>query len=256
MLYPEELNGVFETMRAYNGRMFMLEEHITRLLESSKTSGIKISLRRDALKAMLKSALKKKGYKDAYIRFAVYADKFGRAKYHIVVKEAKIYPKTFYTKGVCVVTAATRRSAVESQNPKIKSSCFLNGILAKIEGLEHFESIMLNRKGLITEGSVSNIFIVKDRKIFTPPTHLGVLCGITRNVVLRLAKKKGIGVYENPFTRHELFNADECFLTNTSMEVMPVVNCDGRKIGNGKPGLVTNMLKDEFIKMLKRGDIW
>ncbi|MFH1778977.1 MAG: aminotransferase class IV [Candidatus Omnitrophota bacterium] len=252
MLYSEKLNGVFETMRAYNGKPFMLDEHINRLLESSKTSGIKISLTSDELKRMVNSALKRKGYKDAYIRFAVDADEDGKIKFNIIVKETKTYPKGFYVNGVSVVTAATRRNPVESQNPKVKSSCFLNGISAKLEGLRHFESIMLDSKGLVTEGTISNIFIVKGCAIFTPPTYLGVLDGITRTVILKLAKKKGIKTYEVPFTRHELFNADECFLTNTSMEIMPVVNCDGRKIGSGRPGPITNMLRQEFRKMIER----
>ncbi len=269
MLYPKELNpvreifsngvnGAFETMRAYNGKLFMLEEHITRFIESAKTSGIKISLTSDELKKMVKSALKRKRYKDAYIRFAVDADvngkSSGKIKFHIIVKEAKVYPEEFYTSGVSVVTVATRRNAVESQNPKVKSSCFLNSILAKSEGSKHFESIMLTKKGLVTEGSVSNIFIVKDNSIYTPPTYLGVLNGITRSVVLKLTREKKNIAYEIPFTRHELFNADECFLTNTSMEIMPVVNCDGRKIGSGKPGPITNMLRQEFrMEVIKKG---
>lgn len=250
MLYPEELKGIFETMRAYNRIPFMLGEHITRLLESSKTSGIKISLTPQRLKKMVKSALKEKGYKDAYIRFAVSSDKDGKIKFNIIVKEAVAYPEEFYTNGVSIVTVATKRNAIESQNPMVKSSSFLNGILAKSEGRRHFESIMLNRKGMITEGSVSNIFIVKDNSIFTPPCYLGVLNGITRNVVLKIAAKKKVTIYEVPFTRHDIFEADECFLTNTSIEIMPVVNCDGRKIGSGRPGFVTDMLRQEF----KRGE--
>lgn len=246
MLYPEELKGIFETMRAYNGIPFMLDEHITRLLESSKTSGIKISVTKTQLSKMVKSALKRKGYKDAYIRLAVSTDEEGKVKFNVIVREEKVYPEEFYTKGVCVVTVATKRNSVESQNPMVKSSSFLNGILAKLEGQDCFESIMLNRKGMITEGSVSNIFIVKDNSIFTPPTYLGVLNGITRNVVLKIAAKKKITIYEVPFTRHDIFEADECFLTNTSIEIMPVVSCDGRKIGSGRPGPVTSMLRQEF----------
>lgn len=261
MLYSKGLNsvtkifsnGVFETMRAYDSEPFMFDEHITRLLESSKTSGIKIPLTSHELKKLVKSALKKKGYKDAYIRFAVNTDGNGRIKFNIIVNKAKTYPSESYKNGVSIVTVATKRNPVESQNPKVKSSCFLNGILAKLEGLNHFESIMLDPKGLVTEGTVSNIFIVKDHAIFTPPTYLGVLDGITRSFVLKISKKKGIATYEIPFTRHELFNGDECFLTNTSMEIMPVVNCDGRKIGSGKPGPITNMLRQEFRNLLKRG---
>lgn len=253
MLYSVDLNGVFETLRAYNGKPFMLEEHIARLLESSKTSGIKISLTKDELMKMVKTSLKKKGYKDAYIRVAVNSGRDGRTKFNIIVKEAKVYPEEFYTNGVSVITVATRKNIVESQNPKVKSSCFLNGILAKLEGLKHFESIILAKNGLITEGSVSNIFIVKGNAIFTPPTYLGILNGITRSVVLKLAKKKKNAIYEIPFTRHELFNADECFLTNTSVEIMPVVNCDGRKIGSGRPGLITNMLRGDFKRTVQKG---
>lgn len=250
MFYPKELNGVFETLRAYDGKPFMLDAHITRLLESSKTSGIKISLTPEKLKKLVKSALKEKSYKDAYIRFAVGDGEDGKIKFNIIVKEAVVYPEEFYTNGVSIVTVVTKRNAIESQNPMVKSSSFLNGILAKSEGRGNFESIMLNRKGLITEGSVSNIFIVKDNLIFTPPCYLGVLNGITRSVVLRIAAKKKITIYEVPFTRHDIFEADECFLTNTSIEIMPVVSCDGRKIGSGRPGFVTDMLRQEF----KRGE--
>lgn len=252
-IFSNGVNGVFETMRAYRGKIFMLEEHIARLLESSKTAGIYISLAMTAIKKKAKSALKGKGLKDAYIRFAVNSGENGKANYSIVVKEAVVYPGRFYINGVSVVTVATKRNSVESQNPEIKSSSFLNGILAKSEGLEHFESIMLNQKGLITEGTVSNVFIVKDNSLFTPPTYLGVLNGITRSVVLKLAGEKKIEAFEIPFTRYDLFNAEECFLTNTSMEIMPVVNCDGRKIGGGRPGPITNLLRKEFSKIIKRG---
>ncbi len=254
MFYPKELNpvrkifsnGVFETLRAYDGNPFMLDAHITRLLESSKTSGIKISLAPEKLKKLVKSALKEKSYKDAYIRFAVGDGEDGKIKFNIIVKEAIGYPKEFYTNGVSIVTVATKRNAIESQNPMVKSSSFLNGILAKSEGRGNFESIMLNRKGLITEGSVSNIFIVKDSSIFTPPCYLGALNGITRSVVLKIAAKKKITIYEIPFTRHDIFEADECFLTNTTIEIMPVVSCDGRKIGSGRPGPITKILMGTF----------
>lgn len=266
MLYTEKLShvgknfsdgegGVFESMRAYDGRPFMLKEHIIRFLESSNTAGIKISLGGERLMKMVRSSLKDKGYKDAYIRLAVAADRGVKVRFNIIVKEAKVYAEELYAKGVSVVTVATKRYAVEAQNPKVKSSSFLNGILAKSEGEGRFESIMLNEKGLITEGSVSNIFIVKDGAIFTTPTYLGALNGITRSVVLKIAKAKGVAAFEIPFTRYELFNADESFLTNTSMEIMPVVNCDGRKIGSARPGPITNMLRREFSRY-RRSEKW
>jgi len=235
-------HNVFESMRAYRGRVFCLEEHLARLAESAKSLQIKISCSHEELRQKILKELEASGLKDAYIRLSIDS----QGKISIIIRPPRTYPKLFFKKGVKVIAVPTSKNSISSLFPQAKTVNFLNGIMAKIEARGYFEAILLNQQGFITEGTVSNIFMVKEKIIITPPLYLGVLPGITRKRVLELAKKLDIEVKETPFSRHELYNADEAFLTNTSLEIMPVAYIDGRKIGTGCLGKVTKLLHKKF----------
>lgn len=249
-------NGIFESMRAYNGRIFKLEEHLNRLFVSANSTGFKMPHDKKILAGLIKEKLAECHIKDAYIRVSICAGQEGDCPSFgtvpdIIIKKFAPYPLEYYENGVKVMTSAVRRDYPKGILPSVKSSNFLWGILAKIDGMnqEPFEVLMLNHEGHLTEGSVSNVFIVKDNLILTPPTYSGILKGITRGVVIDMAEKFRVKVLETPITRHDVYNADETFLTNTSMEIMPVVLVDNRVIGDGKPGSITKKLLDEFRKV-------
>lgn len=246
-------DGIFEGIRAYNGRVFKLREHLVRLYESAKTLMLEIPMDIDRMAEVVAETCRRNDLQDAYIRLVVSRgrgdlglDPFKCKTPTVVVIADKIqlYPEQFYEQGLSVVTVATRRNAAETLNPRIKSLNYLNNILAKIEA--HFagkpEVVMLNQEGFVVECTGDNIFILKNRRLITPPSHVGILEGITRNTVMELAERQGIPVEEKVFTRHDLYNADECFLTGTAAEVVPVVDADGRRIGDGTPGQVTRGL--------------
>lgn len=246
-------DGIFEGIRAYNGRVFKLREHLVRLYESAKTLMLEIPMDIDRMAEVVAETCRRNDLQDAYIRLVVSRgrgdlglDPFKCKTPTVVVIADKIqlYPEQFYEQGLSVVTVATRRNAAETLNPRIKSLNYLNNILAKIEA--HFagkpEVVMLNQEGFVVECTGDNIFILKNGRLITPPSHVGILEGITRNTVMDLAERQGIPVEEKVFTRHDLYNADECFLTGTAAEVVPVVEADGRRIGDGSPGQVTRGL--------------
>ena len=166
----------------------------------------------------------------------------------IIADDIALYPEELYEKGLKVVTVPSRRNIVDALDPRIKSLNYLNNILVKIEANQAgvLEAIMLNNSGLVTEGSGDNVFIVKRGRLITPPTYLGILEGVTRSVVMELAEKEGIEVVEVPFTRHDLYVADECFLTGTAAEIIPVIEVDGRSVGDGVPGEMTRLLIKKF----------
>nr|MDA8211916.1 aminotransferase class IV [Clostridia bacterium] len=163
----------------------------------------------------------------------------------------QLYPEEFYAKGLDVRTVATRRNVSEAVNPRVKSLNYLNNILAKIEAnlAGILEAVMINHDGYVSEATGDNIFIIKKGVLITPPVHMGILEGITRNTVMELARKRGIEVREDVFTRHDIYIADECFLTGTAAELIPVVKVDGRAIGDGKPGPMFNQLLEDFHKL-------
>ena len=255
-------DGVFEGIRSYNGLVFKLKEHIDRLYESAHTIMLKIPMtKQNMIKAVVKT-LKANGLKNAYIRLVVTRGegdlgldprKCKRANVFIITDKIALYPEEFYRKGLKIITVATQRNIPEAVNPQIKSLNYLNNILAKIEatncGFE--EAIMLNSEGFVAECTGDNIFIIKQNCIFTPPIYAGALRGITRDAVIKLAKKQKLCVQEEVLTRHDLFNADECFLTGTAAEIIPVVKIDSRIIGSGKPGKATLKLLKEFRKLTK-----
>lgn len=246
----EEFNfgyNVFESMRAYKGKVFYLEEHLDRFEESAKSIGFEINYSRKILKVKILKKLEESNLKDAYIRIAMDS----KSKIEIIVKPIKTYPEEFYREGVKAVTVAVKKEAISSLFPQAKTGNFLNGILAKIEANlrgDFFEAVLINREGFVTEGTVSNIFMVKNEILFTPPLYLGILPGITRKVVIDLAKDLRIEFKDIPFTRHELYNADEVFLTNTSIEIMPVRYIDNREIGKNNFCKITDILRKKFIE--------
>lgn len=255
-------DGVFEGIRAYNGRVFKLDEHLDRLYEGIRTLMLNVKYTREEMKEIVLETLRKNNLRDAYIRLVVSRgegdlgldpSKCPEPTVVCIASKITLYPQEMYENGLKVITAATRRNVPEGVNPQIKSLNYLNNIMAKIEanlaGVP--EAVMLNTDNYVCECTGDNIFIVKDGKLITPPTHSGILIGITRNAIIELAQEMGIKVVEQIFTRHELFNADECFLTGTAAEAIPVVNVDGRPIADGKPGIITKTIIKKFRQLVQ-----
>jgi len=250
-------DGVFEGIRAYNGRVFKLKEHIDRLFCSAKAIMLQLPLTRAQISAATCETCRQNGLTDAYIRLVVTRGvgtlglNPNRCKHPsviVIADKIQLYPPEMYERGMAIVTVATTRNLHNAVNPAIKSLNYLNNILAKIEaniaGVE--EAIMLNAEGYVAECTGDNIFIVKEGQMFTPPLSAGALYGITRGVVMGLAREAGLLVSEPNLTRYDLFNADECFLTGTGAELIPVTKIDGRMIGSGKPGPTTKRLVQSY----------
>ena len=250
-------DGIFEGIRAYNRCVFKLREHLDRLFESAHSIMLTIPMTKKELENAIIKTLKTNKLSDAYIRLVVTRgvgdlgldpNKCKVATIFIIADKIKLYPEEFYRKGLTIVTATTMRNLPETLNPSIKSLNYLNNIMAKIEACNAgcVEAIMLNKDGYVLECTGDNIFIVKRGKLITPPTYLGALEGITRNTIIECAKKFKIACDEHILTRHDLFNADEIFLTGTAAEVAPVVEVDKRTIGSGKPGEISLKLLKAF----------
>ncbi len=253
-------DGVFEGIRCYNGNVFKFSEHIDRLYDSARAISMEIQLTRDELKDAVINTLKANNLKNSYIRLIVTrgVGKLGlnpficaESQVIIITDFIQLYSKELYEKGLDAIIVPTIRNHSDALNPNIKSLNYLNNILAKIECINAgaTEGIMLNKDGYVAEGTGDNIFIVKDNGIVTPPTTAGILIGITRNVVIELADEAGMTVKEEQLTRDDLYNADECFLTGTAAEIIPVVNLDGRKIASGRPGKVTLSLLKKYQEL-------
>lgn len=243
-------DGVFEGIRVYGGRVFRLDAHLRRLCDSAKAILLEIPLDFDALREVVLESCRRNGISDGYIRLVVSRGagdlgldprKCRRPTVVCIADTITLYPEELYTKGMRVMTVATRRNGVEQLNPRIKSLNYLNNILAKLEANQagYAEVLMLNEQGLVVECTADNIFIVKGRRLITPPLWLGILDGITRATVMELGAAAGLEVREDVFTRLDVWTADECFLTGTASELVPVVECDARRIGAGTPGPVT-----------------
>jgi branched-chain amino acid aminotransferase len=253
-------DGVFEGIRAYRGRVFMLAEHLDRLFCSAKSILLQIPLTRaEMLRAVLETCRKNK-LRDGYIRLIVTRGvgslglnpfKCQKPSVIIIADKIQLYPPALYERGLDLITVATVRNLHSALNPAIKSLNYLNNILAKIEALNGGceEAIMLNAEGFVAECTGDNLFILKGPRLLTPPLSAGALYGITRGVVVDLAQKNGLQVAEPNLTRHDLFNADECFLTGTGAEIIPVVKIDGRVIGQGKPGTMTRRLVAQYQEL-------
>lgn len=254
-------DGVFEGMRAYSGNVFRLTEHIDRLYESALAICLTIPLSKDEMSAAVKQTLEKNSLQDAYIRLVVTRgagslgldpNRTSNPQVIIIADHIALYDPKFYENGLKIITASTIRNHPAALSPRIKSLNYLNNIMAKIEGLQAgcMEAIMLNHKGEVAECTGDNIFIIKRGELLTPPKDAGILEGITRNAILELAQSLGIPALEHTLTRHDLFVADECFLTGSAAEVIPVVSIDNRSIGHGQVGPITKKLMAEFKKLV------
>jgi branched-chain amino acid aminotransferase len=259
-------DGVFEGIRAYHGRVFKLREHIDRLYESAKSIALDIPLSREEMQEVVLETLRRNRLHDGYIRLVVSRGvgdlgldprKCPKPTIFCIAASIQLYPEEYYERGLEVITVATRRNIAEAINPRIKSLNYLNNILAKIEAILAGvpEAIMLNNEGYVAEATGDNVFIVKNGCLVTPPPFAGLLEGITRNTIMELARARGIPVRETLFTRHDLYVADECFLTGTAAEVIPVVRIDGRTIGDGKPGKLTTLLIGDFRELTRRDGV-
>lgn len=249
-------DGVFEGIRAYNGRVFKLAEHVDRLFDGAKAIMLTPPVSKEEMAEIVLETLRQNNLKDGYVRLVLTRGKGDlgldpakcpKPTLFCIAAAIQLYPEELYQKGLEVITVPTRRNAPEAVNPQMKSLNYLNNIMAKIEGklagVE--EAIMMNNEGYVAEATGDNIFIIKDGKLITPPVFLGILEGITRNSVMELARKRNIPVEEKVFTRYDIYTADECFLTGTAAEIIPVTKVDGRVIGGGKAGEMTlELIKD------------
>jgi branched-chain amino acid aminotransferase len=253
-------DGVFEGIRAYNGRVWKLTEHLDRLYASAKSIWLDIPLSWSEMEQVVLETCRRNNLQDAYIRLVVSRGagdlgldprKCPKPSVICIADSISLYPAEVYEKGMKVISVGTRRNPVDTLSPQIKSLNYLTGILAKVSAitLGYPEVIMLNAQGYVCEGTGDNVFIVKKNKVITPPAYLGILPGITRDAVMEMARELGYAVEEAVFTLHDLYTADECFLTGTAAEVVPVVQADARPIGDGKPGEVTRRLIARFREL-------
>jgi len=255
-------DGVFEGMRSYEGKVFRLKQHLDRLWNSAKTIWLEIPMSRDDMAKAVNDTLAANQIKDGYIRLVVTRgagtlgldpNRCSHPQVIIITDKIELYPEDFYRNGLEIITASTMRNHPAALNPRIKSLNYLNNILAKIEGLKAgcIEALMLNQKGEVAEATGDNIFLVRGGVLQTPPLDAGILEGITRDAVIELARGAGTEVREMPLTRHDVYIADECFLTGSAAEVIPVVKIDNRAIGDGKPGPITRDLIARFRKLTR-----
>jgi len=255
-------DGVFEGIRSYNGKVFRLDEHLDRLWESAKAIALKIPMTKEEMAKALIDTLNVNGIKDGYIRLLVTRgvgtlgidpNKSARPSVVIITDSISMYPPELYEKGMEIITSSVPRVAPAALSPRVKSMNYLNNILAKIEAIRSGcpEALMLNHKGDVAECTGDNVFIIRKGVLYTPSLDAGVLEGVTRNAVMEVARAAGIEVREVTLTRHDVYVADEFFLTGTAAEVIPVVKIDGREIGDGKPGPITLKLKEQFHKLAR-----
>ncbi len=255
-------DGIFEGIRAYNGRVFKLKEHIDRLFCSAKAILLNLPMSHEDIMAAVVETCRHNKIRDGYIRLVVTRgigtlglnpNRCKNPSVIIIAGKIQLYPQEFYQRGMEIVTVPTTRNLHSALNPAIKSLNYLNNVLARIEantaGCE--EAILLNAEGFVCECTGDNVFIIKERHLFTPPLSAGALYGITRRVVMEMAEESGLTVSEPNLTRYDLFNADECFLTGTGAELVPIVKIDGRVIGEGKRGPVTEKLMTQYRALTK-----
>jgi len=252
-------DGVFEGIRVYDGRIFEMDAHIKRLYESARAIRLTIQLSRSELADAMQKTVEANSIINGYIRLVVTRGDgtlglnpliCKNSCIFIIADKIQLYPEELYEKGMKIISATTVRNHPLSIPPQAKSLNYLNNILAKIEALDNDvpEAIMYNHEGYVAEATGDNVFIIKDGVIYTPPDEAGALGGITRGVVIRLAKEENIKVVEKNLTRFDLYVCDEFFLTGTAAEVIGIVEIDGRVIGDGKPGPVTKLLREKFFK--------
>ncbi|MDC7219573.1 MAG: branched-chain-amino-acid transaminase [Spirochaetales bacterium] len=254
-------DGLFEGIRIYGGKIFKLEAHLERLSEGARAIMLTLPSSLEEIGALLEEGVRRYGQDEGYIRLVVTRgtgslgispDSCEKATLVMIIDEIQLYPREFYEEGIKVVTAASRRLTGDIFDPRIKSLNYLNNVLAKLEAKQAgcLEAVMLNREGYVCECTGDNIFVVKKGVLLTPPSHLGMLEGITRNTMIELARTGEIPFEEKVMTRFDLYTADECFLTGSGAEVIPVVSVDGRTIGTGRPGELTQKMRELFRKRI------
>ncbi len=255
-------DGVFEGIRSYGGKAFRLQEHLDRLWYSAKAIWLEVPMTKEQLGRDIKRMLKTNGIEDGYIRVIVTRgsgtlgldpNRCSDPQVIIIADSISLYPKELYEKGLAIVTVSTMRNHPAALSPRVKSLNYLNNILAKIEGLQAgcIEALMLNHKGEVAECTGDNIFLVRNGRVLTPPNEAGILEGITRDAVMTLAREASYEMVESPLTKHDVYIADECFLTGSAAEVVPVVKVDSRTIGDGIPGPITRELMQRFHKLTR-----
>src|ERR1700731_2192453 len=255
-------DGIFEGIRFYNGRVFRLEEHLERLWDSARSICLEIPMGRGEMTEALLETIRRNDLREGYIRLIVTRGvgnlglnpaQCKRPSVIIIATTIVLYPKEVCEKGLTVVTCATRRTGAAALNPAVKSLNYLNNVMARIEanlaGAD--EALMLNEAGHVAECTADNVFIIKRGQVFTPPISAGALRGITRAVAFEIAAELGIRITETDITRHDVFIADECFLTGTAAEFIPVIKADGRMIGSGKPGPITGRMIARFRELTR-----
>jgi len=254
-------DGLFEGIRIYGGKIFKLKEHIDRLFEGARAIRLNLNLSHKEMMETVEEAVRRNKREEGYIRLLATRGKgpLGISPFTcpesslvIIVEDIQLYPAELYASGIPIITAATRRLSGRIFDPRIKSLNYLNNIMAKIEAVDAGcqEAVMLNEEGYICECTGDNIFLVKNGKLLTPASWHGLLEGITRNTILELAENLSIRAEETTLTRFDLYTADECFLTGSGAELIPVISVDKREVGTGKPGPVTLRLKEEFTKLI------
>lgn len=256
-------DGIFEGIRAYDGRIFRLDRHLDRLYASAKYLMLDIPLSKQVLAAAIVETVRRCGLRDAYIRpiisrgvgdLGLDPRKCKTPTVVIIVDTIQLYPKEAYVHGLRAITAMTRKVRPDALSPQAKTLNYLNNIQARIEanraGVD--EAIMLTSEGYVCECTADNLFVVRSGEVWTPPAHLGILQGVTREAVMSLAREHGLPMLERVFTLYDVYTADECFLTGTGAEVGPVVEVDGRRIGAGTPGPTTQRLMSAFRDLVKR----
>ncbi len=256
-------DGIYETLRAYEGKIFLLSKHLARLKQSADAIALRLPFPIEKIGDALREALTVNKLREAYLRIQISRGPGDigldpalcpAPTMVIATKPFKDYPADLYENGVAVSVVETRRNHPLALNPAIKSTNFLNNILAKIESLKTgaYEGVLLNWEGYVAEGTISNIFLVKKGVLYTPSIETGILEGVTRDLVMHLARKERIPVKEALLKPKELRDADECFLTNTTVEVLPVTSVDGDPVGDGEPGAITETLRAAYQDEVRR----
>lgn len=255
-------DGVFEGIRFYNRRVFRLEEHIRRLYDSARSILLNIPISPEEMTAAVLETCRANELNDGYIRLVITRGtgsmglspfRCPKASIIIIACSIQLYPEEAYQNGLIMATVATRRPTHDTLSPQVKSLNYLNNVMAKVEAIQAGaeEGLMLNDRGLVAECTGDNLFIVRDGTITTPPISAGALDGITRKVVIDTAASLGIPLREAELSRHDIFTADECFLTGTAAEVIAAVKLDQRVIGTGSPGPITNRIIEAFRSLTR-----
>jgi branched-chain amino acid aminotransferase len=256
-------DGVFEGIRSYGGRIFRLEQHLLRIEASAHAIRLEIPMTREEMATACYDTLKANDVIDGYIRLVVtrgvgYLGISPRRtrcpSVFIIADQIELYPKELYEQGMAIISSSVVRNHPNAVSPRIKSLNYLNNILAKIEALDAGvqEAVMFNHLGYLSECTGDNIFLVSEGVVQTPTTAAGILKGVTREAVFELAVRRNLPIREMDLTRHDLYVADECFLTGTAAEIIPVTRIDGRPIGTGQPGMITRQLMADFKELVRR----